>query len=94
MKTNGLLLVVVMSCALLAGSVRAQQLAADLPVIAPATETPFQGYGNRDATCVAWTDDCRTCQRAGADLTCSNIGIACQPGKIRCTARQDDKPVQ
>ena len=94
MKTNRLIVVVVMSCALLAGSVQAQQLAADLPAIAPATETPFQAYGNRDKTCVAWTDDCRTCQRTGDDVTCSNIGIACQPGAIRCTARQDGKPVQ
>ena len=94
MKTRGLLVVVAMSFALFAGTAKAQQIAADLPAAGPPTAPSFQGYGSRDTTCLAWTDDCRTCQRAGADLTCSNIGIACQPGKIRCTARQDGKPVQ
>ena len=41
----------------------AQHLAADLPVVAPAAEPPFQNYGDRDKSCLAWTDDCRSCTR-------------------------------
>jgi len=38
------------------------------------------------ATCLEWTDGCRVCLRSpdGSD-SCSNIGIACLPGKPRCT---------
>ncbi len=81
--------------ALLAGAANAQQLAADLPPTVPAPEPTtapsFQGYGDRDTTCIAWTDECRTGQRDGATVSCSNIGIACQPASIRCTTRQDGK---
>jgi hypothetical protein len=34
--------------------------------------------------CAAWTDRCVTCQRDGGKITCSNIGIACQPQAIEC----------
>ena len=91
---SAVLVAIALALAALAGSANAQRVAADLPVTAPKSEAPIQSYGDRDATCVAWTDTCRTCQRAGSDLSCSNIGIACQPGAIRCTARQDGKPVQ
>jgi len=36
-----------------------------------------------DAGCVVWTDGCRNCTKDG----CSNIGIACQPGEVRCLSR-------
>lgn len=39
-----------------------------------------------NATCVSWTDGCRTCTRdqtRGA-VNCSNIGVACQPQAISC----------
>ena len=36
-----------------------------------------------DASCVVWTDGCRNCTKDG----CSNIGIACQPGEVRCLSR-------
>lgn len=49
----------------------------------PVGEASIHGYGDRNPACVAWTDGCRACTQAG----CSNIGIACQPGEIRCTAR-------
>ena len=49
----------------------------------PGGEPSIHGYADRDPTCIAWTDGCRACTQAG----CSNIGIACQPGEIRCTAR-------
>jgi hypothetical protein len=46
-------------------------------------------YGDFDQTCIRWTDHCRTCVRGSSDAApvCSNIGIACQPEKVECTAR-------
>ncbi len=88
MRSNNRLVIVFAAAALLTTTANAQQLAADLPVIAPAADPPFQTYGDRDKTCSAWTDGCRSCTRAGSEVTCSNIGIACQPGKTRCTARK------
>jgi hypothetical protein len=53
-----------------------------------AAEASIHGYGDRDKTCLAWTDRCRSCARAADDaITCSNIGIACQPAEIACTSR-------
>jgi hypothetical protein len=37
-------------------------------------------YGDIDTSCLRWTDQCRICTRG----MCSNIGIACQPGKVGC----------
>jgi hypothetical protein len=34
--------------------------------------------------CAVWTDRCVTCQRDGGKVTCSNIGIACQPEAVVC----------
>ena len=60
------------------------------PAPAPATAPTVQGFGAADKTCVAWTDQCRTCRREADDMvSCSNIGIACQPGEIMCTARRE-----
>jgi hypothetical protein len=57
---------------------------------APATAPAFQGFGDADKTCLAWTDQCRSCRREADDtVNCSNIGIACQPAEIRCTARRE-----
>jgi hypothetical protein len=36
------------------------------------------------AACFAWTDGCVTCERAVGEITCSNIGIACQPRAPQC----------
>jgi len=53
-----------------------------------AAEASIHAYGDRDKTCLAWTDRCRTCARGDADaINCSNIGIACQPAEITCTSR-------
>jgi hypothetical protein len=64
---------------------------APAPTPAPApesSEASIHAYGDRDKTCVAWTDKCRSCARADADaISCSNIGIACQPAEITCTSR-------
>ena len=57
------------------------------------TEVSIHAYGDRDKTCLAWTDQCRSCARAAADeVTCSNIGIACQPAAITCTSRPAEPP--
>ena len=75
-----------MSAALLAGSAALAQPSGSAP--APATAPTAQGFG--DKTCMAWTDQCRTCRREADDMViCSNIGIACQPGEIICTARPE-----
>ena len=56
---------------------------------APAAERSIHGYGDRDKTCTAWTDTCRSCARgAEGTILCSNIGIACQPAEITCTRRE------
>ena len=59
------------------------------------TERHVSNYGDHDATCIRWTDKCRTCNRnISADIVCSNIGIACQPAEeVECLERQqsDDK---
>jgi TPR repeat protein len=44
-----------------------------------------QSYSDSNKSCRSWTDDCVTCKRdAGAELACSNIGVACQPKDVRC----------
>ncbi len=49
----------------------------------------IQGYGTQDLSCLVWTDGCRNCDRTDTGSTCSNIGIACQPGPIQCTSRKE-----
>jgi hypothetical protein len=34
--------------------------------------------------CAVWTDRCVTCQRDAGRISCSNIGIACQPQAVEC----------
>src|SRR4051812_47133335 len=59
---------------------------------ADAAEASVHAYGDRDKTCLAWTDKCRSCARGdAAAITCSNIGIACQPAEITCTSRPPEK---
>ncbi len=56
----------------------------------PATGPSIQSYGDRNKSCLAWTDTCRTCQRgSGDEVHCSNIGIACQPAEITCTRNEE-----
>ena len=43
----------------------------------PAVQAQPQG-------CAEWTDRCVTCQRDAGKITCSNIGIACQPQAVEC----------
>jgi len=70
---------------LMAGPAAAQS---DAPSPAPPVPS-IQGYGDHDPSCTRWTDTCRTCERSADNvLHCSNIGIACQPAEVTCTARQ------
>ena len=63
---------------------------APAPPAPTSTEASIHGYGDRDKTCVAWTDTCRHCERGDDDaIFCSNIGIACQPAAITCTRRSE-----
>ena len=68
-------------------------LAADLPVKPAPASKPAASSGAGplsapDATCLEWTDGCRTCQRpAGGAAACSNVGIACVPKEMQCTRR-------
>jgi hypothetical protein len=48
-------------------------------------ERTVLNYGSNNKTCVTWSDGCISCKRAdGEQGQCSNIGIVCQPGEIRC----------
>ena len=64
-------------------------LAADLPLkpqqpAAPAASSPMTPP---TATCREWSDGCRSCQRAAdGEVSCSNVGIACVPKAMQCTA--------
>ena len=58
-----------------------------------ASDTWVQGYGLHNKDCLEWTDTCVKCARnqSGADYSCSNIGIACQPEEVRCVKRTIEK---
>src|SRR5882762_1250233 len=55
--------------------------AAPVPPNDPAVQANLPG-------CAAWTDRCVTCQRDAGKITCSNIGIACQPQAVECLRQQ------
>jgi hypothetical protein len=81
---------VALSAALSVATAAIAQPRAPAPANSPAAPPTLQGFGDRDKTCLAWTDDCRSCRReADNTVNCSNIGIACQPAEIRCTAKQE-----
>jgi hypothetical protein len=52
----------------------------------PKPRVPAVQSNGLSASCLEWTDGCHVCARLkdGSDA-CSNIGIACLPGKLRCT---------
>jgi len=50
----------------------------------PASLDNIHTYGDKNASCAVWTDGCRRCDRVSGTPSCSNIGIACQPGPVRC----------
>jgi hypothetical protein len=80
-----------MALVLAATAARAQTPSAPSAPPPSAADASIHAYGDRDKTCVAWTDQCRSCTRGANDeVNCSNIGIACQPAAIACTARQPE----
>jgi hypothetical protein len=48
-----------------------------VPLNDPAVQAQLPG-------CAEWTDRCVICQRDAGKITCSNIGIACQPQAVEC----------
>jgi len=46
--------------------------------------------------CVVWTDRCVSCQRDAGKISCSNIGIACQPQAVVCVRPEpaEEKPAE
>jgi hypothetical protein len=56
------------------------------PASKPAGDVRLEEFAKGPhATCMAWTDGCRTCGRNPDGVYCSNIGIACLPSEPRCT---------
>jgi hypothetical protein len=85
-----IIIAVALSLSIATGRAQTSEPATPPPAPAPA-EASIHGYGDRDKTCLAWSDTCRSCER-GADETivCSNIAIACQPAAITCSSRRSD----
>jgi hypothetical protein len=72
-------------------------VAADAPV--PPAPEPTQAPGASSQSglpgCAVWTDRCVICQRDAGVISCSNIGIACQPQAMLCLrsdAAEEKKP--
>ncbi len=86
-------LIIIAVAALFAAAGVHAQTAAPTPMPtqpAPADDPSIHSYGDRDKTCIAWTDQCRSCERGDNDaIFCSNIGIACQPAAITCSRRSE-----
>jgi outer membrane protein OmpA-like peptidoglycan-associated protein len=49
---------------------------------------------SNDEDCLSRTDGCVNCVRSkpGENFTCSNIGIACQPGTVQCVKQYGNAP--
>ncbi len=63
---------------------------ADEPRLSPlpkaARPASIEAWGARNASCMEWTDACRTCSRdAGGKPQCSTPGIACVAKAPVCT---------
>jgi hypothetical protein len=55
----------------------------------PAPEPHISSFGDRDKTCMEWTDACVVCTRpANGAAQCSTPGIACTPGPTVCRIRK------
>jgi hypothetical protein len=57
----------------------------DLPAAVPSNDPAVQAH---PPGCAAWTDRCVTCQREAGKISCSNIGVACQPQAVECVRRE------
>jgi len=73
-------------------------VAADAPVAPPAPEPTQASSASIQSGlpgCAVWTDRCVICQRDAGVISCSNIGIACQPQTMLCLrsdAAEEKKP--
>ena len=87
-----MMLRVVLMLLLLPAAAGAADVPGDADRTAPPDAVHVQNYGDRDAACLRWTDDCRTCSRdTDGKPACSNIGISCQPAAVRCLSRKEDE---
>ena len=50
----------------------------------PALPQDDPAFQARLPGCAVWTDRCVTCEREAGRISCSNIGIACQPQAVEC----------
>jgi hypothetical protein len=75
--------VVMIAGALLAAPAGAADMSPKIKA-SPATADNIHAYGDKNPSCQVWTDGCRRCDRGDGAPNCSNIGIACQPGPVRC----------
>ena len=53
----------------------------DPPATVPSNDPAVQAHL---PGCAVWTDRCVICQRDAGKISCSNIGIACQPQAVEC----------
>jgi hypothetical protein len=71
-----------------AGAVPDRPASRPAPPRDPAVQASMPG-------CAEWTDTCVVCRRDAGEVTCSNIGIACQPQALQCLRAegvQESKP--
>jgi hypothetical protein len=62
-------------------------LAHVLPAAPPKGPPSTAAFGDREQTCIEWTDGCIVCVRGDHGPTCSTPGIACVKGAVQCTRR-------
>lgn len=73
-------------------------VAADAPMTQPAPKSPQASGASIQSGlpgCAVWTDRCVICQRDAGVISCSNIGISCQPQAMLCLrseAAEEKKP--
>jgi hypothetical protein len=56
----------------------------DAPAASPVQPPNDPAVQAQPRGCAEWTDRCVICQRDAGKITCSNIGIACQPQAVEC----------
>jgi hypothetical protein len=82
-----LALIVALATIVAAGAVEQNLPSADIVPDAPASVPVPRNDPAVQAHlpgCAVWTDRCVNCQRDAGKITCSNIGIACQPQAVEC----------
>jgi hypothetical protein len=84
MKTTLLMIAVVLLAAPVGAADMPPQIMTPQIKATPASSDNIHTYGDKNASCAVWTDGCRRCDRVSGTRNCSNIGIACQPGPVRC----------